>query len=107
MPSTQPPPEDILRAEVLGVSELPAFLGVAKPTVYGWTYRNQLPPPDFPTVNGFRAWRRTTIVRWAAQSGRLPNWLRSEGAKFEPPGGFKRPRRTKAEMALARANGQA
>lgn len=101
------PPEDILRAQVLGVSELPAFLGVKRTTAHVWGYRDQLPPPDYPSVNGFRAWRRLTIVKWAARTGRLPWWLKEEGAKHEPPGGYKRPRRTKAEMEAARASEQA
>lgn len=99
----QPPNEDILKAQVLGVSELPEFLGVARPTVHVWGTREQLPSADYPTVNNYRAWRRMTIVRWAAQTGRLPPWLKAEGAKFEPEGGFKRKRRTRAEMEAERA----
>lgn len=98
----QRPSDDILRAQVLGVTELPEFLGVERTTVHVWGYRKTLPNPDYPSVNGVRAWRRLTIVRWAAQTGRLPDWLREEGAKFEPKDGPKR-RRTKAEMVAAGA----
>lgn len=96
-----PSNEEIRTAQVLGVSELCEFLGVERSTVHVWGYRKQLPPPDYDSVNGFRAWRRLTIVKWAAQTGRLPDWLKPEGAKFEPPGGYKRKRRTKAEIAAA------
>lgn len=97
------PSDEILHAQVLGVSELPEFLGVKRTTAHVWGYRHQLPPADF-TVNGFNAWRRLTIIKWAARTGRLPSWLKEEGAKWEPPGGYKRPRRTKAEMEAERAS---
>lgn len=97
------PADVILRAQVLGVTELPAFLGVARSTVHTWHYRSMLPPPDYTEVNGFAAWRRLTIIQWAARSGRLPTWLKDEGSTYEPEGGYKRKRRTKAEIEAARA----
>lgn len=97
-PAKRKPRKAILTAEILGVSELPAFLGVERTTVHVWGYRKALPPADFESINGFRAWKRLTIIQWAARTGRLPSWLRAEGKQYEPPGGYKRPRRTKAEM---------
>lgn len=102
-----PPSDEVLRAQVIGVSELADFLGVKRATVHVWGYRDALPPADYVSVNGFRAWRRLTIVKWAAQTGRLPAWLNEEGAKYAPPGGYRRPRRTKAQMELARSRGEA
>lgn len=96
------PPKAILSAEIIGVSELGAFLGVRPTTVHVWGNRGQRPPADY-TINGHEAWDRETIIRWAAQTGRLPKWLKAEGATFEPEGGYKRPRRTKAEMDAARS----
>lgn len=101
MPTTDTPPEEILRAQVLGVSEVAAFLGVKVPTVHTWTFRDHLPPPDYASVNGHRAWRRLTIVRWAAKTGRLPLWLQDEGAPYVPEGGY---RRTRAPRATAAAS---
>lgn len=97
------PPAGIAGADVLGVSELCLFLDVKRSTVHVWGYRDQLPPEDWPSINGFRAWKRESIVKWAAQTGRLPEWLRAEGACFEPEGGYKRKRRTNAEIAADRA----
>lgn len=90
-----------MTATILGVSELPEFLGVQRTTVHVWGYRKQLPPPDFVSINGFKAWYRQTVIRWAAETGRLPVWLEAEGGPWVPAGGYKRPRRTKAEMAAA------
>lgn len=94
-----PPPDEILHAEILGVSELYLFLGVKQSTVHVWGHRQQLPPADFGQINTFRAWKRITIIRWAAKTGRLPDWLKAEGARFEPPGGYVRKRRTRSEIA--------
>ena len=104
MADTEAPDSEVMTAQVLGVSELAAFLGVQRSTVHVWGYRKQLPEPDYVEVNGFRAWRRLTIIRWAAQTGRLPEWLKDEGARYEPEGGYKRPRRTKVEMEAARSD---
>lgn len=98
-----PPPAHILNAQILGVSELCEFIGVERSTVHVWGYRKQLPPADYQSVNGFRAWNRATIIEWAAQTGRLTPWLKKEGAPYEPEGGYRRHRRTKAEMEAARA----
>ena len=95
------PSEATMNAQVFGVSELPEFLGVKRTTAHVWGYRKQLPPPDFESINGFRAWNRLTVVKWAAETGRLPPWLKKEGGEFEPEGGYKRPRRTKAQKADA------
>lgn len=100
--STKPPPapaEPVRSALILGVSELSDFLGVKPSTVHVWGYRKSLPDPDFDPVNGYKAWRRLTIVKWAAETGRLPAWLQDEGGKFVPDGGYKRKRRTPEQMA--------
>jgi len=95
-------PDDwMATAEILGVSELPAFLGFQRSTVHVWGYRGQLPAPDYPSINGFGAWKRQTILEWAAQTGRVPPWHKKEAAPFEPEGGYQRKRRTKAEIAAA------
>jgi len=97
----KPPGAWAKTAAILGISELPEFLGFQRSTVHVWGYRKQLPKPDYPSINGFAAWNRETIIRWAAETGRVPRWLKKEAAPFEPEGGYRRKRRTKAEMAAA------
>jgi hypothetical protein len=94
----QTPSDAVLSATIIGVTELSAFLGVQRSTTHVWGYRGHLPPADYDSINGFKAWTRETVIRWAAETGRLPEWLREEGAPFEPEGGFRRRRRTKAEI---------
>jgi hypothetical protein len=87
-----PPPFDyLIGAQVIGMSELPGFLRLASPrTASAWQQRKLLPPPDYPSVNGSSAWRRLTVVRWAAKTGRLPPWLETEGAPFRNGQGRRR-----------------
>lgn len=96
-----PPPFDYLaRAQIIGMSELPGFLRLASPrTASAWQQRKLLPPADYPLVNGSSAWRRLTIVRWAAGTGRLPPWLEGEGAAFR--NGTGRRRRSSGEPVHA------
>jgi len=69
--------------QVLGLQEIAELLEVEKRTPHAWQYRKLLPPPDFDSVNGLKAWKRETIVRWAAKTGRLPasGALTEEAAK--------------------------
>lgn len=89
--------------DVVGLQEIATLLEVNKRTPHAWQYRRLLPPPDYPSVNGLRAWKRSTIVGWAARTGRLPDSLRAEATVevHVPRGG----RQAKAEnlKALARA----
>jgi len=89
--------------DVVGLQEISTLLEVNKRTPHAWQYRKLLPPPDYPSVNGLRAWKRSTIIEWAARTGRLPAGLRGEaiGDVHVPRGG----RQAKAENleALARA----
>lgn len=81
------------------MSELPGFLRLASPrTASAWQQRKLLPEPDYPSVNGSSAWRRMTIVRWAASTDRLPPWLEGEGAGFRT-NGHRRRRRSEAAHA--------
>jgi hypothetical protein len=64
--------EGTLDYEVLGLQEIADLLEVDKRTPHAWQYRKLLPPPDYASVNGLRAWKRDTIVKWAARTGRLP-----------------------------------
>ena len=64
--------------EIVGLQEMADLLEVGRRTPQAWQYRRVLPPADFPSVNGCRAWRRETIVRWAAETGRLPERLAGE-----------------------------
>ncbi len=85
---------------VVGLQEIADLLEVGKRTPHAWQYRKLLPPADYPSVNGLRAWDRSTIVQWAADTGRLPPELRSEAKDAHIPRGG---RRAKAENIAALA----
>jgi hypothetical protein len=85
---------------VVGLQEIADLLEVGKRTPHAWQYRKLLPPADYPSVNGLRAWDRSTIVQWAADTGRLPPALRSEAKDAHIPRGG---RRAKAENIAALA----
>ena len=70
--------------DVVGLREIAPLLEVGKRTPNAWWDRKRLPMPDHPHVNGLRAWKRDTIVHWAATTGRLPESgsLDAEAAKF-------------------------
>lgn len=90
-----PPSWDYLTdAQIIGMSELPVFLRLKSPrTASSWQQRDYLPPADYPSVNGSPAWRRLTVIRWAATTGRLPPWLESEAVMFRNGDGHRRRRR--------------
>lgn len=62
--------------EIVGLMEIADLLEVGKRTPHAWQYRKLLPPADFASINGLRAWRTNTILQWAANTGRLPASLR-------------------------------
>jgi hypothetical protein len=62
----------------VGAIEIAARLNVESRTVCTWTRRNLMPGPDFPSVNGHRAWRWDTVLRWAGETGRLRNTVLRE-----------------------------
>lgn len=86
---------------IVGLQEIADLLEVNRRTPHAWQYRKLLPPPDYPSVNGLKAWNRSTIVEWAARTGRLPTGLRAEvqGEVSVPRGGP----RAKAENLVALA----
>ena len=57
--------------EPLGKQEMPQLFDVHERTPHLWHTRDQLPPPDYESVNGCAAWDRDTLVLWAAATGRL------------------------------------
>jgi hypothetical protein len=86
---------------VVGLQEIAEMLEVNRRTPHAWQYRKLLPPPDYNSINGLKAWNRTTIIEWAARTGRLPSSLREEaqGDVTVPRGG----RHAKAENLAALA----
>lgn len=70
--TTAPRPPVAGALDVVGMSEIAELLGVARNTAYGWSRRRLLPPPDYPKVNGHQAWKASTILAWARDTGRLP-----------------------------------
>lgn len=63
---------------VVGLKEIAELLGVAARTPHTWAHRGLLPPADHPSVNGYQAWDRATILAWAAETDRLPESLEGE-----------------------------
>lgn len=68
-----------------GRIEIAELLDVDKRTPHAWMNRGVLPAPDFEHVNGSPAWLGSTIIAWAARTGRLPEYLRpvAEAAGYE------------------------
>lgn len=66
--------------EIVGLMEIADLLEVGKRTPHAWQYRKLLPPPDYASVNGLRAWKIGTILTWAANTGRIPPSLRNNPA---------------------------
>ena len=58
--------------EILGLQEIAELLRVEKRTPHAWQYRKLLPPPDFESINGLKAWKRRTVLTRAKRTGRLP-----------------------------------
>lgn len=56
--------------EPLGPKEVAVLLGVEDTTVRQWAWRGTTPDPQF-TVSGVEGWYRSTILEWAATTGRL------------------------------------
>lgn len=56
--------------DLLGVQEISQALGVQERTVHQWQARKRLPERDA-TVSGLPAWKRSTVLDWAARTGRL------------------------------------
>ena len=63
---------------ILGLQEIAPLLEVDKRTPHAWQYRKLLPTADYASINGLRAWNRQTIIKWAAETGRLPEALKAE-----------------------------
>lgn len=57
------------RNEPLGMLEVSELLDVSPLTVQKWKQRELLPDAEW-EVSGRPAWKRSTIVRWAKQTGR-------------------------------------
>jgi hypothetical protein len=55
----------------VGGIELAERLHIRPETVHRWWQRSLLPEPDYPSVNGVRAWEWATILRWAGETGRI------------------------------------
>lgn len=55
---------------LFGVREVAAFLDVKPRTVNQWVFRRLLPDPDV-ALHATRLWKRSTLLRWAGDTGRL------------------------------------
>lgn len=57
------------KLDMVGVTQIAEMFGVHRVTVARWRRRGLLPAPDADVPNR-PAWRRETIIRWAARTGR-------------------------------------
>lgn len=55
----------------VGATEIAERLDVAHYTVHTWLRRGVMPEPEYPSVNGSRAWEWSSILRWAGRTGRI------------------------------------
>lgn len=65
------PTESVDCPTPLGFLEIAALLGVKSNTVNMWRWKKLMPEPDHVSVNGHAAYDPETILRWAAETGRL------------------------------------
>jgi len=70
--------------QIYGRFEIAELLDVDSRTPHAWSHRGLLPPPDHVSVNNGPAWDRSTIIRWAVETGRLPESLAEEGSQYGP-----------------------
>lgn len=71
-PTVAPSHTLVRMADPVGVIEIAQRLDVQDRTVHMWLYRGLLPPAEYDSINGSRAWEWTTILRWAGDTGRIP-----------------------------------
>ena len=81
--------------DVIGRVEIAKLLGVETRTPHAWSARGRLPEPDFESVNAGPAWKRSSIIKWAVETGRLPEYLAEEGAEYGPVAAVRGGRRQK------------
>lgn len=90
-------------SDVLGLQEIAILLDVRGRTPHAWKYRGRLPAPDYSSINGLSAWKRSTVIRWAAETGRLPQELLGEVENL----GIEVPERRGGRPAAAKAKAEA
>ena len=69
-PFDEPLPDDY-ECDPVGVIEIADRLGVEARSVHMMGRRGTLPPPDWDSINGYRAWNWPTVLWWAGETGRL------------------------------------
>lgn len=80
--------------EIVGYRGMAQMLGVGKRAPAVWRQRGQLPPPDYPEINGAPAWNRWTVIQWAVETDRAFRLVHEVdrrtaidlGAEIEPAG---------------------
>ncbi|HUW00785.1 MAG TPA: hypothetical protein VMW08_00400 [Acidimicrobiales bacterium] len=92
--------DEIVVGDVLGLVEIAALLEVQKRTPRMWQFRGLLPAADFESVNHQPAWKRRTVLKWAATTDRLPESgaLDAEAKRYLP-----KPKKAKAPAKKAAA----
>lgn len=68
---TAMPDDREYECDPVGTREVAQRIGVQERTVHMWGHRGRLPEPDWPSINGYRAWNWATILWWAGETGRL------------------------------------
>jgi hypothetical protein len=77
-----PTPSAGWSADPVGVLEIADRLGVKDRSVHKMIQRGVMPPPDYVTVNGSRAWEWRTILWWAGETQRLAKEALREEYRF-------------------------
>lgn len=77
--------------ELIDLGGIAELLGLSPTTPQQWRQRGQLPPPDEPKFADKPLWRRSTIEKWAQDTGRWP-----PGAVARPPRSEQKPRKQNA-----------
>ncbi len=64
------PPNRPRTFDLVGLTDLPELLGIARQTARQWRTRGVLPEPQA-VVSGSPVWERRTIIDWALETRRI------------------------------------
>jgi hypothetical protein len=62
---------DVVKLDLVGVSDIAERLRVPRGTVAIWKHRELMPEPEW-TISGGPVWRWSKIEKWARETNRLP-----------------------------------
>ena len=71
------PPRPPRTFDLVGLTDIPDLLGIARQTARQWRTRGVLPEPQA-VVSGSPVWERRTIIDWALETRRIDRTRASE-----------------------------